>query len=1140
MNTAIINVSAELMKNYKAAELMSPENKFEALQTNIGNSLLFSIGTDDVFYVTQEKTDHSTGWQKTDISSVQITKSFPNKTGLICKTFEAAQSVVDGTIGLAMVINDGVYDHLFLSLSNDNTDTTWINNPDWIHFPFDNPVKNICIANVLISETINNTQYIVVDVLRDPASVEKLISRYYINTTDTTKPAWQPHDVSVDIEANSYFSCLGRQYYTNSPHQPTIDGLYTFGLIDGNTQFIFQPLYNVFNPLLPAASARLQLPNNLMPDSMAACRKADMSTDLYVCSMGGLYYFASSNQNDNDCATLLFENTMFVGVRKMYAIQQNGNVVIWGLNAEDEIFYTTCPITEELSNPIMWSYPLPIITGVDMFSPYINSANTSNTFFAVADNTLQKLTKSPQNTTWQTQSITLPALANANPQKYSSYTTIAQVTTDNNLPIPNTVVLVSAHTRVAVYINHLYYVLDTIPIQINTDQSGNITIVEWINNIRGTQLNFSLEDGKVCTLNPMDKPFIKMTSLNTADSLKNATVTNADGSKEPLVNGNVSQSDLETVAKQNEQLGKIYKNFPNAIPSYENRLYEHTIQQRSFTLNGVDAILVDAGDLFHWLASGIEAEIQIIQDGVSELWHFVASIAGKVYACILDCVEKVVGALEWIYNLIKTAIEKLIQFLEFLFEWNDILVTHRVIKNVITLFAQKSIDSLCDYKEDIIEAFQSIKNDISNWSNLATLDDSVNSAMAANTPLAGISSAPANVGIHHFQGNVANANSNINPPTIDVTIFQDLITLMENEENSIIEMIDLIKTEIIDQFDSLTITEIIQKILAITANFITETAENIIVAIIELFIQLTKDLMEFLTEKIDIPVLSWLYKDISGNDLSVLDLMCLISAIPVTIVYKIAASIAPFKEGEAFTDGLLSANNFQQLQNLFFINNSFVENKFTNSASNVLDEDKLKIVAFTTSILAYAGALCLFSITVIQRGSNDIAENLKTFALISAVSNTFYISPNLGSIINFESATWDVKLDNSLTIISFAKGFINISLANCEAGSKLVGISSFIETVINAVWNTPVIANIITNKDACKTTYKSLGSESAGNFAFNVGGMLELPIFFSRNEKRIQAVLCSAQYLLMVTYGILMPISNFIYAFDIDPKQTHE
>lgn len=106
MNKYKISTSTELMKNYKQTEIMSPEQKFEALQTNTGCSLLFSIGTDNTFYVTKEIVGTNTGWERTDLSTAQITKSFGKKTGLVCENFEVAQNAQDGTIGMAMVISD--------------------------------------------------------------------------------------------------------------------------------------------------------------------------------------------------------------------------------------------------------------------------------------------------------------------------------------------------------------------------------------------------------------------------------------------------------------------------------------------------------------------------------------------------------------------------------------------------------------------------------------------------------------------------------------------------------------------------------------------------------------------------------------------------------------------------------------------------------------------------------------------------------------------------------------------------------------------------------------------------------------------------------------------------------------------------
>jgi hypothetical protein len=1153
-----ISITTDLMKNYKQTELMSPEKKFEALQTNIGDSLLFSIGSDDVLYVTQETVGHSTGWEKIDLSTAQIAKSFPNKTGMTCKTFEAAQSVADGTIGMAMVITDGTNDSLFLCLGNSNVDTSWTKKPIWINFSYDNPVKNVTIVDVFMSETVNNTQYIVADILRDPNSAEKLISRYYIDVKSTDGFAWHPHDVSIDLEADTYISCLGRQYLPNSPHQPTIDGLYTLGQVVGIPQLIFQPLYNVFNPAIPALSARLTLPGNIVPECMASCRKSDNSTDLYVCSTGGLYYFASSNQTDGSTGVLLSQNPMFTGVKKMYASHTNDSVMVWGLNSDDSIFYTTC-LLGAISTPAAWSYPLPILTQVDLFSPYINVADNGNTFFAVAGNTMKKMVKSPQNTIWTSQSIALPAPNNVAAQKFSSYTTRIQVNNESNQPVVNTPISISAGTRVGVYINHLYYVLGAKPLVINTDQFGSITIVEWVNNLQGTKLNITNSDGKVSTVNPMDAPMAKIATLNTPEALKSAIITNADGTTRPLVSTSASTADLQTVASSNQNLGTLYNSFSSPKPSARNSVIEMSVGGNS-DFNILDAIWVEAGDLLSWLESGIDYIFQVIKDAATDVWHFIANIAGKVYAFVIDTVDKVVGAIEWLYEQIKTAIVDVIQFLEFLFGWEDILITHRVMKNVFIQFTQHSIDNLSNTKGDIVTIFQSLQNDINKWADIPNFDQTANSTTSTNPALAGQNSGPASLAIHHFQGNVANSSSTFTAPSTTEAIFQDLLNLLAAEGDTLTGAYDAIKTDIVDQFGTLTITQVIKKFVAIVTDTLLQTVENVLLAVIDVFIHLAQGMVDLLTKTLEIPVLSTLYHEITGEDLSFLDVICLIGAIPTTIAFKIGSSVAgagaaPFPKGDPFTDGMINAKSFSEIQSLFFkpstpppahlrqgvggMAMAMARVAIDDVPVPVLDETRLKVFGVVAGFFAFAGSLVVIVTSSIQKAFDTFGRPFpfaKTLALINGIGNVAYVSPNLATWVNVQTDNWYQQMNNAVTAISIVKGFINIPLATLDSTSKAAKISPAIESIINLVWNVPVIMNIIVNKDRWNTDYKSLIVESIGNFAFNIGGMMEFPISVMKDpETKLIATLVQDGFVLV--YGICMPIAGGIYEWA--PDQNH-
>ncbi|THU92755.1 hypothetical protein K435DRAFT_628344, partial [Dendrothele bispora CBS 962.96] len=74
-------------------------------------------------------------------------------------------------------------------------------------------------------------------------------------------------------------------------------------------------------------------------------------------------------------------------------------------------------------------------------------------------------------------------------------------------------------------------------------------------------------------------------------------------------------------------------------------------------------------------------------------------------------------------------------------------------------------------------------------------------------------------------------------------------------------------------------------------------------------------LLDVLDAPLNIPVISSLYKKISGDDLSFLDLICLISAIPATIVSKLATGNTLFPDNST-TSALINATDFNNLTSL--------------------------------------------------------------------------------------------------------------------------------------------------------------------------------------------------------------------------------
>jgi hypothetical protein len=1147
-----VTTSSELMENYIQADILVPQDTFIALQTSAGASLLFSVGTGNILNLTMEVPGQPNGWQLVDLSSAQAKQDFPG--GATCRTFGAAQAVnlqagKSTQIHLAMVLNDGTNDHLYVSLNNSDSDLSWTSHPVWTPCPYNALDANnkiipapspLQITGVFLSEA-TDAEYIVADIIRNPTEPVGVISRFYLDVSTPTDPMWKPHDVSGDIQSAGYASCLGR-----AADAYGVDGIYTKGAIATAAQLLYIPVFNAFNPSMPAPSSRLNLSGGLVADAIAACRNADNTSDLYVASQGGLYYFASSNQKDGAVGELILKTALLTGVRDLYAYAADGNVTVWGLNGSDQVFYVTCP-QGSITTSNAWSVPLAIMTGVDAVSPYIDRAYSANTFFAHGPNGLIKAVKTPGTGLWTQRNITLaPSDVRQAATTISSYTTHIKVTDDNGTPAANVPVSVTASNVISVYVNHLYYVAGPTPIQLTTDTFGTVTIVETTQSLAGTRFNAVVDRQNVPEINPMDAAFQRNSKYDSVSSLQNAQIVNRDGTTRPFIPTGTPPDDFKKVAYSNQCLAKAYSGLSGSpAPRFARPMALRAVATPAgFAAAGIsDGILVDLGDLFNWLASGVEAAISVIEDTAEKVWHFVANIAGQVYHGILDCVELVVAAATWVYHAIEIAIEDIIQFLEFLFGWQDILVTHRVLKNVLIQFSKYVIDGIEGTKTQVATVLSQIQSQINSWADIPDFNQTPSQANNSNPPLAGQDSAPANLGIHHFKGNCASSSGDVPVVTPGEAIFQDLINLMSDEATTLTNAFDAIKTQIIDPFNSLSVTDIIRRFLAIIADTILQSVENVFTTMLDVVAQLIAGVMDILTAKLDIPVLSWLYNELTGDDLSFLDLGCLIAAIPVTLIYKATAKIAPFPSGDDFTNGLLNATSFAQIQAQFLVTpphmltEGAVRERGVMTAQDdpVLDQAKLKVFGIVAGVGALVGSVVCIVVVNLQRVLDVFDVSSKALATIGCIGNILYVSPNIATLINAKTDNWYSQTNNVVTGISILKGMVAIPAAAISNKGVTIAFAS-VESFINVVWNVPVIANIIVNKDVWNTTYTSLIPESIGNFAFNFGGIMELPITLV-SDLKAKAIMAAVQAGLMLGYGVFMVIAGGIYEWV--PGQQH-
>lgn len=304
--------------------------------------------------------------------------------------------------------------------------------------------------------------------------------------------------------------------------------------------------------------------------------------------------------------------------------------------------------------------------------------------------------------------------------------------------------------------------------------------------------------------------------------------------------------------------------------------------------------------------------------------------AGQALETIFSrIVQGVAGAAIDAYDAVKNAINWLKQ----LFEWDDILITHRVIRAAVNsglTAAQGAIGSA----ESFVQAkFTTLQGDVTDFfTNLESYFEPTQTfntmaSAAGSSPLGGTGSAlagqPASTA---YNQNGARSNYIHN----HMKAYYNGTSAGTGSGGSTQSMLDLIQTNVagdtfnghiqtlqntlsaqvsdFHQFFDIVIVDLLKALNDLT-NFALGAIEGIIIKLLQLLSDAIAALQTALNASLDdIPIISWLYTQITkstsnpqGDTLSILDALCLLLAVPSTILYKVVISngVAPFTEADA-------------------------------------------------------------------------------------------------------------------------------------------------------------------------------------------------------------------------------------------------
>lgn len=304
----------------------------------------------------------------------------------------------------------------------------------------------------------------------------------------------------------------------------------------------------------------------------------------------------------------------------------------------------------------------------------------------------------------------------------------------------------------------------------------------------------------------------------------------------------------------------------------------------------IDTVVTAVGD-------AIQAVITFIVDGVTYIFN-----------TVVDFIEQAFDLVQVVFARVKAFFVDLFEWLGFLFNWGDILRTHKALLYTANQFldflplavggVQRIIDTgIATVQSEITQIFDHLV--------AAVGGDSLGGYVDSNTPSAPTfsSSNANNIVLSSTIDNAAGASYvPINPSTMGPfdavrKLIEQLVDAVEGQP-AFQQALDYMKNlggspdQIFVQLAS-ALLRVVQGL----AQAMIAGVQVVVDALLQLVQQFIVGIKSVLNDQWDIPFVTAFYGWLTdGSQLTLLDLLCLILAIPATVLYKAMYSAAPFPD----------------------------------------------------------------------------------------------------------------------------------------------------------------------------------------------------------------------------------------------------
>ena len=1046
----------ELMTNYQAYLPVAPGNAIGAVQDPDGNPLIFSIGSDGQLYLIGRDTEEFTGWNQLSLTSAL---------GDVTATAFQAVQAENGNVYVAVAISqpsDLTQSTLYITgaMPNTITDSAWQGmGTQWIERDAmvssgtggTNPPDDLgtpSIESILIGESgTTGIPAIIV-----AAEVNGATQHYLVNG-DTTNNDWswktypKPSDTASISSMAMGKTSLGYGVFVLGPNLSGTDLTLSF------TTFVNQ-YGSTYNAIYQAPEGAVSLQVIADPNHYNYAQ-------IFVAGSNGLSWFPSTANGGNDPSVPIFGSAETGNIRQLQVRQTANDIAIWYDNTQEDLFFVQGPQASDAASAV-WTAPLALRSQVTQIAAFNNmSENGGNALcFVTGSSTLGVMYQDRENSVWNEMDI--PLQDNGEVQSFTTYTSQAQFTTERGLPLAGRPVQVSASQTTYCTVNgNLYGLSPNERITVNLDPQGMISFMQKVSDISTPIYTVTadfLEADYV--LNPADKVLAGLAGIQSGDDLKNAT--NQDGT--PVITGDYPNQLYDYGAYSVDQLNQMIAALPadganqessgaqaktkSHNPKLEQRwgmylggdspmLYKgdevatHLLpalgyNQRSTVLNlgVIDFAESLIGDVLQALETGLEKVAGFFLNIVEDVFEFIVKIGAKIFKVVIKCIVQAVKIAAWILDeLFDIDLLGFLQWLGFIFDWGDIVTTHKVIANVANQ-SMNMVKANVEGAEDKIRSFfGTLRRQLKG---MPDLPDQV-----AGTSLASIiekmqgSVPPDQQDSYDFiagssGGNFANyqaqysgmltadpLNGDTDEGPIMTFIDDILIPVMKEAAGLLKTMAEDFKT-IIQGFinGTMTLGQAIELLVSDTLIALIDLCEILMIGLLEIANSLITTFQDMINANIQVPFLTAFFKLLTGDDeMSILNGISLLMAAPATVFFKLVSGNAPFDE-DAF--GLIDGD-WQQVFSTLTGNTSQakqVQRSSRASTDEATQAQKIYTeVGGITGLSADMFSAILDAINSLTKSEIKFADEMQIVSALVSTASSFPVDENKTKL-DIEYGVW--------------------------------------------------------------------------------------------------------------------------------------